>query len=99
MSNDKEGGCGGCKKDESGAYLANGTFMESCPETAITREFELTDGIKNGSYRELTGEEDRVSVTGSYKNGLMHGEWSFYGTDGKLSKVQIFNEGRLIEER
>ncbi len=99
VSEDKNGGCGGCKKDSGGAYLANGSFMEARPETFITREFELTDGIMNGSYRELKGDEDRVSVTGFYKNGLMHGEWLFYGENGKLEKVRVYNEGKLIEER
>ena len=86
MSEDKNGGCGGCKKDSGGAYLANGSFMEACPETFITREFELTDGIMNGSYRELKGDEDRVSVTGFYKTALCTASGCFTEKTKSLKK-------------
>jgi antitoxin component YwqK of YwqJK toxin-antitoxin module len=92
--------CGGCGSKSEGASFAEGKFAEYYPETGRYLEYECSGGIRDGYYKEFEGEEmNKLRVEGSYKNGLVHGVWTYYSSEGNTDKIKVYNEGRLAEER
>jgi len=99
------GSCGGsCGGDEKIAYEAGNIFQGPYntydPEEDIFTEGEIKDGRQHGEYIEYYGMDKKIiRVKGSYSNGLLHGEWLYYEKNGEVIKVDIYNEGRLLETR
>jgi antitoxin component YwqK of YwqJK toxin-antitoxin module len=40
----------------------------------------------------------KISETGSYQSGKMHGEWKTYQFDGRENARLIYNFGKIVSE-
>lgn len=67
--------------------------------TRRKREYELSNGIKNGSYREWHGYTDKEKITGTYRNGLRDGVFIEYNMAGKRHLSYTYKAGVLEGER
>jgi antitoxin component YwqK of YwqJK toxin-antitoxin module len=63
------------------------------------KEYELRDGVKNGSYREWYDYSTVEKLTGSYRNGLREGLFTEFNNAGKKKLTYTYVAGVLQGER
>lgn len=78
--------------------LQSGVFRRFDNNGVLVFEGELTNGQKTGTwttwYDEIQIEEQR-----KYVNDLPNGKWSYFYIDGSLKREEIYEGGKLIEEK
>jgi uncharacterized protein YdhG (YjbR/CyaY superfamily) len=58
---------------------------------------KLKDGKPSGKHTAYY-DNGEVNFTGSYRSGLMHGEWKFYRRDGSIMRSGFFKSGEQTGE-
>lgn len=53
-------------------------------------------GVRHGVYLKFTN-DNFIRVRGFYKNGLKHGEWSYYYFYNSRYKIEIYKKNKLAE--
>lgn len=76
----------------------NGPYKRYDKEGVLVFEGQLSNGQKTGKwitwYDDVQIEEER-----QYKNDQPDGKWSYYFIDGSLKREEVYNAGKLIEEK
>lgn len=70
----------------------NGKVLSYYSDGTLNEEFFFTDGVLDGEYK--LWYENKIELSGRYREGLMDGEWREY--DGDLIKIEKYRLDTLI---
>lgn len=82
------------RKGKATAYDSNGNIIDS-GMVEHQRDLEI---VEVGEWEHLYP-SGNVKSTGVYSKGDKHGEWKLYNEDGSLKGAQIYQYGKLVEEK
>ena len=54
-------------------------------------------GLKQGTWKEFYP-KDKIKTESSFKDDLLHGVYREYGEDGMVTRMEIYSNGRLVEQ-
>lgn len=56
-------------------------------------------GNKTGEYTEIFDDNKKIRKKGTYVNGRQNGKWLFYDKSGKLTKEEVYENGKQISSQ
>lgn len=73
------------------------------PTMVISREgylvmvgLQQADGTKNGPEVDVYPESQKIRTITSYKSGMLHGPWIYFGIDGNIVSRKMFSDGKVV---
>jgi antitoxin component YwqK of YwqJK toxin-antitoxin module len=94
-------------RDEQGGFLAEG-YADSATGLSVetiyspggrrARRVWRLDGLEQGITTIWHG-NDRPARQGRFERGKRVGEWRFWNDEGALERIEIYEEGQLVDTR
>jgi antitoxin component YwqK of YwqJK toxin-antitoxin module len=73
-------------------------FYYDDEKTKIKEISTWENNVKNGK-TEYYYENGKLNRSGLYKYGQLDGEWRIFGTSGKLNYIDVYENGKFIEQK
>jgi antitoxin component YwqK of YwqJK toxin-antitoxin module len=78
--------------------LKSGSFVEYFSDGNVRMKGTYQDNTYTGEYIQYFA-DGKVMIKGQYRAAVKDGLWVYYAEDGRIKAQQVFQKGRLLEEK